>query len=363
MTKKVKSNKRKTAPQLVPVYAAVDVGSNNVRMDLYGVDARGCVRKIDITEETVFPCTLSQGMTKKKPVVKRKNLALAVKAMRAFDAILIKYDIKPENTCTVMTAFARDIQDTVQGKKDIARLAKAYRYRPLRGMSPEGTTLRQLAARKSSKSDRATTEEEEAILIGIAVKIACPRGWRNHRGKRTSIVFGAQGGGSFELGVMTAAGKIKHATALPLGIHPLIKKGRNRPFAAAKIVAHSLHKHYPGHEHKIMAAIGGGFRALAEVECGHLPPAVLKGNIDKKLTRAMHCKPKYYRSLGGSPARRAPYMATGAATLRQAVRHFKANKVIILNKTLRDAMAQQMHALRTGRIRSPSRGLEQLFSP
>jgi exopolyphosphatase/pppGpp-phosphohydrolase len=342
MPKELKKIKN-TPSSIVPIYAAIDVGSNNVRMDMYGLDAAGHLTKAKITEETLFPCKLAEGMSEKHTEIKKENLALAVAAMSAFDAILTTYKIETKNTCAIMTEAMRVVQNTPQGAKTIAQLATAFHNRPF-------TII---------------TGEEEATLVGRAVKISCPKGWNNLQGKKCDMAFASIGGGSIELGSISAKGKIRDAIALPFGIHPLIEKSDNDITSAKKILKQALRREDGLQQsYDILAVMGGNWRALGEAICKSPLPATLNGGtINATLDSAMRRSKKQYEALGGRPKKRAEFMQMAAATLQQTVDHFDAKKILFLETTVRDAMAHQMHALSTGKFTRPSRGLERLFSP
>jgi exopolyphosphatase/pppGpp-phosphohydrolase len=242
-----------------------------------------------------------------------------------------------------MTAAIRAVEHTKQGEKDIKKLASAFKNRAYKILSGS----------------------EEATLVGEAVKLVCPKGWITHKGKKTSMAFAAIGGGSVELGVITPEGDIENALALPLGIITLKEESDGKIDQAGKIFNSALKKHYREDKHKILAVIGGNWRGLGEAVCHpHRLPTVLEGKkIRSTLLQATRYGEKYYRSLGGRPQKRAAFMSMSAAMLRRVAKHFGAKKIIFLESTIRDAMAQQMHALNTGRLTSASPGLERLFSP
>ncbi|MDE2029365.1 MAG: hypothetical protein KGI97_02255, partial [Alphaproteobacteria bacterium] len=120
--------------------------------------------------------------------------------------------------------------------------------------------------------------------------------------------------------------------------------------------------HYPKQRHHTLCVIGGYWRALGEAVCSQALPAVLRnGSIRHTLISATHRKESFYKAKGGRISERAKSMPMAAAMLRRVGAHFDAQKIVFLETTVRDAMAQTMCDRDCGKPIPP--GLERLFSP
>ncbi len=326
----------------VPVYAAIDVGSHNVRMALYAIEEGTAhathPHKIKALNDT-HECNLGKGIKTDNPMLNREYLANAIDAVSSFRRVLEEHNIKPENTCAVMTAAIRAVSGTERGQEDIAQLAQAFGGRPMYIL----------------------TGEEEAILDGEAINIAA-KSLRDFDGKRCSAAFAAIGGGSIQLGVLSSWGQIENPVSLPYGVYPLMEESGGDIERAGKILNGILLDHYPIDRHKVLVALGRNWRAVGDAACDKGSQILEGDDIRKKLIQMTHRERDYFVAKGGRVEKCADTLPLAAAMLRRVAKHFDSKKLLFLDATIRDAIAHQMHAYRMDNAKKKSPGLGRLFS-
>ncbi|MDR3450883.1 MAG: hypothetical protein P4M15_14280 [Alphaproteobacteria bacterium] len=318
------------------LYAAIDIGSGNLRLRIYRPNGDGLLHNLGNFR---IDAHLAEGISPEKPKISRDNLNIAVQTLHAFNDTLSAFNIRPENVCAVMTAAIRAVENTDQGQQDIQTLAEAY------------------------GRDRwfIASEEEEARLVALAATMSCPRELRQFDGKTKDMAFAAIGGGSVELGIVAADDSVKNPVALPYGVHPLLEQFGSKHAQSGKIIDKALQKHFANTHCDILAAGGGNWRVVGStVGDVHLPPTLGKKGFER-LKDAARKKESFFRAQGGEIAERAKFVPVSAAALWRIARHFHVKRIVFFEATMADAIAQQLYLLDSGQTTRPAQGLERLY--
>lgn len=203
--------------------AAIDIGSNSVRLVLYRLEGRAIW--------TVFNEKVLAGLGRDLPVTGRLSadgLPMAMTALRRFAAVL--EGVRPEKTLIAATAAVREAAD---GPEFCERV-----------VAETGLKIRVLSG------------EEEARYAALGVLAGAPR---------ASGVSADMGGASLELTRLTGHG-VEGGVTLPLGPFALAD---GKPFDAARIRARideRLSAVAADFRAERLYAVGGAWRTLAQVQ-------------------------------------------------------------------------------------------------
>lgn len=206
-------------------FAAIDIGSNSVRLVLYRLEGRAIW--------TVFNEKVLAGLGRDLASTGRLSedgAALALTALKRFAAVID--GVKPAGTFVAATAAVREAAD---GQAFCERVA-----------AETGLVIRVL------------TGEEEARYAALGVVAGMP----DARGVAADL-----GGASLEL-VRIGNGGVERGVTLPLG--PFSLAG-DRPFDAGKLRETIAKRLKPAGDFRTdtLYAVGGAWRTLAQVHMGH----------------------------------------------------------------------------------------------
>jgi exopolyphosphatase/guanosine-5'-triphosphate,3'-diphosphate pyrophosphatase len=204
--------------------AAIDIGSNSVRLVLYRLEGRAIW--------TVFNEKVLAGLGRDLAATGRLSVegaAQALTALKRFAAVI--EGVQPAHTFVAATAAVRDAED---GRDFCDRVAAAT-----------GLKIRVLSG------------EEEARYAALGVLAGIPH---------ADGVVGDLGGSSLEL-VRLANGKVGRGTTLPLGPFALADAG---DFDAERLRGTISDRLKPAGDYKAdtLYAVGGAWRTLAQVHMG-----------------------------------------------------------------------------------------------
>lgn len=320
------------------LFAAIDIGSNKVRVDIARLTLNGTlVRVYEINEA----CGLAHGLILRgtEPVIDRTNLQLAKHTLGEGRAEIARLGVPPQNITAVMTEALRMIEHHPQGEKDIAALREAA------GLTPAQCPV--------------ISGEEEARLVAHAALLEKLQ----HSRFSGDVVVAAIGGGSLEL-CRLRGDLVEYPMALKLGSFPLRECSNNDPIAAQRIARDTLnHSGFPRAAAETVVFMGGNCRAARELICG--PNAYhLDGfaHIAEVLTNTGEMTVHDFRHAGGKLAKRADAMPTAVAAMRAVAAYARAEHLVFAEATMRDGMNHIRAQVNRGIIRVPQ-GLGRLFAP
>lgn len=321
------------------LFASFDIGSNKVRLQIDRVSASGYLTPVFERDQT---CMLARGLTMHgtEATIDRASLQLALHNLREFRSNLRDYAVPERNVTAVMTEAIRIVADSQQGQADIAALRNAVELDEQRCPVING--------------------EEEARLDGIAAMMEKIR----HSRFSGDVVISAIGGGSMELCVLRDNNSIGFPMALRLGMFPLRERSSDNPIAAMSLAAKELAvSRFPAAAAPTVVFMGGNCRALRAPICGDDQFALSGGEqIRKVLANVGELQVQDFRKAGGKIAKRADALPVAVAAMRAVVEHARAEQIVFVSATMREAM----NYLRAGTVRGTMRvppGLERLFVP
>ncbi|MBW8304220.1 MAG: Ppx/GppA family phosphatase, partial [Brevundimonas sp.] len=206
-------------------FAAIDIGSNSVRLVLYRLEGRAIW--------TVFNEKVLAGLGRDMATTGRLSedgAALALTALKRFAAVID--GVKPAQTFVAATAAVREAAD---GQAFCERVA-----------AETGLVIRVLSGE----------EEARYAALGVIAGMPLPDG-----------VVGDLGGSSLEL-VGIGNGHVGRGVTLPLGPFSLADDG---PFDADRLRETIAGRLKPAGAYKTdtLYAVGGAWRTLAQVHMGH----------------------------------------------------------------------------------------------
>ena len=344
MSKKPEKNNG-AAPALPPCYAAVDIGSNKIRLAFYAVDAEGNFVGVKVPEQTKFVCALAEGMTDDNAVIKTESLAAAKEALKYFANLIKDYKISSNNISAVATAALRAVEKGGENAlpEQIAALREAF----------------------APYKFKIISEKTEAVLVAEAAlcdpqfaKTAFLLAQDNMETKVAAI-----GGGSTEVCVITKEGRLKNPVAINQGVLTLKEIERTQgKQAVTEVFPHALQQTIAPSESCILYATGGAWRALGKTLCERKNQSLSgKKDILTKLAAAAKLSVAHYKTYRDSIAERADSMPLAAAVLRMIAAHTGAEHLIFLNNKMVDALARRLH--RQALSRSVQFSSRQLSSP
>jgi len=297
------------ASAYVPTRAIIDIGSNTVRLVIYG----GPARAPDVLHNEKVTARLGKGVA--------ENGKLGQRASNAALASLARY---------------RTLLD-LMGITDIEVVATAA----VRDATNGGEFLDRIRA--LGLSPRLLSGEEEAITSAHGVIGAFPA---------TDGVVGDLGGGSLELVDVDAAG-CRHGTSLPLGTLrlPALRAGGERAFGqtVAKMLKRAEWRAAPG---STLYLVGGSLRAFARhamavsqwpiddphgFEIGAAPAQA----IAKALARR---KPEALTPIPGLSSARLAALPDTAALLAMLIRALQPERLVFSSWGLREGLLWQRMA-------------------
>ena len=205
--------------------AAIDIGSNSVRLVLYRLEGRALW--------TVFNEKVLAGLGRDLPTTRRlspEGVNLAMTALRRFAAVL--EGVRPERTLIAATAAVREAED---GAEFCARVA-----------AETGLIIRVLSG------------EEEAKYAAMGVLAGAPE---------AHGVSADMGGASLELTRLNGQG-VEHGMTFPLGPFALAE---GKGFDAARVrqrIDERLKPVAEAFRTDTLYAVGGAWRTLAQVHMG-----------------------------------------------------------------------------------------------
>ncbi len=259
--------------------AVIDVGSNSIRLVIYGGPKRA---PLPIFDEKVA-CGLGRGMDTEGRMSPR-SVDMALRTVSRF--VDIARSMRVSDIKAVATAAVRNAANGPDFRKTIEREC--------------GISLRVLSGM------------EEARLSALGTLCAIPD---------ADGVMGDIGGGSLEL-VEIHEGKIENHATLPLGTIPLLESGLSPAKAAKKLIAPHLEElpWLKNAKKKTFYAVGGSWRALAKkhMETEDYPLRIVHGyslssSRSLEMTReVVDISPGSLRSLwiiGRNRMESAPYAA------------------------------------------------------
>ena len=202
--------------------AAIDIGSNSVRLVLYRLEGRAIW--------TVFNEKVLAGLGRDLAATRRLSpdgVALAMTALRRFAAVL--EGVRPDATLIAATAAVREAED--------------------------GPDFCQRVAAETGLQIRVLSGEEEAKYAALGVLAGAPD---------AHGVSADMGGASLELTRLNGNG-VEHGVTLPLGPFSLLE---SRGFDAGRLRAKIDERLKPvaaDFQSEVLYAVGGAWRSLAQV--------------------------------------------------------------------------------------------------
>ena len=205
--------------------AAIDIGSNSVRLVLYRLEGRAIW--------TVFNEKVLAGLGRDLPTTGRLSpdgVIMAMTALRRFAAVL--EGVRPDTTLIAATAAVREAKD--------------------------GPGFCQRVAAETGLQIRVLSGEEEAKYAAMGVLAGAP----DARG-----VSADMGGASLELTRLNGDG-VEHGLTLPLGPFALAEGKGFDPDRIRSRVNERLKPVAPAFQSDVLYAVGGAWRTLAQVHMG-----------------------------------------------------------------------------------------------
>lgn len=305
---------RAHAGDLVPTHAIIDIGSNTVRLVIYGGPPRAPV----VLFNEKVSARLGKGVAETGRLAPKAEAA-ALAALARYRALL---DLK--GVADVQAVATAAVRDAVNGPEFLARIGAL-------GFAP-----------------RLLSGEEEALISATGVIGAFPQA----RG-----VVADLGGGSLEL-VDVAGGDCRHGVSLPLGtlrLPALRGEGRSLEKAVAAMLA--VAQWSPATSGATLYLVGGSLRQLARhaLHHGHSPtddPHGLELSVKQAagLARAvMRSKPETLAAVPGISASRLASLPDAAALLAALIRLLGPERVVFSSWGLREGL---LYAALPGPVRA-----------